>query len=101
MTQVITSNAGRMLFVGTSSGAIRCMKYPLVEPEEWQEHLVHSGSVMKVKFSYAYTVYMYMSVPNKCWLPVTEVNGWMIAHTCIGVGNCGSGHSGNRMSFQL
>ncbi len=53
------SHSGKMLFVGTSSGAIRSVKFPLAEPGEWQEHLVHSSSVTKVRIIKTY-MYMYM-----------------------------------------
>ena len=40
LTQVALSHSGRMLFVGTSNGTLRSMKFPLNTPGEWQEHQV-------------------------------------------------------------
>lgn len=50
LTQVVLSNSGRMLFTGTSSGAVRAIKFPLTEPVEWQEHHAHSAAVTRVRY---------------------------------------------------
>ena len=52
LTQVVLSNSGRMLFTGTSSGAVRAIKLPLTEPVEWQEHHAHSAAVTRVRYTY-------------------------------------------------
>ena len=52
LTQVVLSHTGRMLFVGTSSGCVRAVKFPLAEPGEWQEHMAHAGPVMRVWSKY-------------------------------------------------
>ena len=49
LTEVALSRSGRMLFAGTSSGAVRSVKFPLALPGEWAEHQAHSASVTKVK----------------------------------------------------
>ena len=49
LTQVVISHSGKMLFVGTTSGTIQSVKYPLVEPGEWHEHQAHSGAVSRVR----------------------------------------------------
>ena len=48
LTQVVLSFSGRMMFAGTSSGAVRAVKFPLTDPGEWQEHQVHSAAVSRV-----------------------------------------------------
>ena len=45
LTQVALSHSGRMLFVGTSNGTLRSMKFPLNTPGEWQEHQVSGSAV--------------------------------------------------------
>ncbi|KAL2919821.1 hypothetical protein HK105_200738 [Polyrhizophydium stewartii] len=53
LTQVLLSHSGRMMFVGTASGAIRSMKFPLgSEPGEFQEHQGHSMAISKMRVSY-------------------------------------------------
>jgi WD40 repeat protein len=52
LTQVCLSHSGRMMFVGTSTGVIRAVKYPLGETGEWQEYQAHSGPVSKLCLSY-------------------------------------------------
>ena len=49
LTQVVLSHSGRMLFVGTSSGTVRAVKFPLTEPGEWQEHQAHCAPVSRVR----------------------------------------------------
>ena len=49
LTQVVLSHSGKMLFVGTSSGSVRSVKFPLADPGDWQEHQVHSGGVTRVR----------------------------------------------------
>ena len=49
LTQVVLSHSGRMLFVGTSSGAVRSVKFPLSDTGEWQEHQAHATSVARVR----------------------------------------------------
>ena len=49
LTQIVLSYSGRMLFVGTSSGAVRAVKFPLTDPGEWQEHQVHASAVSRVR----------------------------------------------------
>ena len=48
LTQVSMSRSGRMLFVGTNTGTVRAMKFPLTVPGEWQEHQAHTGAITKV-----------------------------------------------------
>ncbi|KAJ3354153.1 Cilia- and flagella-associated protein 57 [Entophlyctis luteolus] len=53
LIQVALSHSGRMMFVGTASGTIRSMKFPLSNDlDEYQEHLCHSGAVTKLRVSY-------------------------------------------------
>lgn len=48
-TCIVVSHTGRMVFTGTSSGAIRSMKYPLPVQREFNEYPAHHGPVTKVK----------------------------------------------------
>ncbi|KAI8607724.1 WD40-repeat-containing domain protein [Chytriomyces sp. MP71] len=53
LTQVALSHSGRMMFVGTATGTIRSMKFPLSnEGGEFQEHQCHSGAITKLRVSY-------------------------------------------------
>ncbi|KAI9346401.1 WD repeat domain 65-like protein [Zopfochytrium polystomum] len=53
LTQVVLSHSGRMMFVGTATGTIRAMKFPLGnEPGEYQEHQAHSGPISKLRVGY-------------------------------------------------
>ncbi|KAJ3005843.1 Cilia- and flagella-associated protein 57, partial [Thoreauomyces humboldtii] len=53
LTQVILSQSGRMMFVGTANGTIRSMKFPLSnEPGEFQEHQAHSAPITKLRVSF-------------------------------------------------
>ncbi|KAI9344641.1 quinon protein alcohol dehydrogenase-like superfamily [Obelidium mucronatum] len=53
LIQVALSHSGRMMFVGTSTGTIRSMKFPLShESGEYQEHQCHSGAITKLRVSY-------------------------------------------------
>ncbi|KAJ3142003.1 Cilia- and flagella-associated protein 57, partial [Physocladia obscura] len=52
LTQIAISNSGRMFFAGTSRGCIRSIKFPLTsEPEDYQQHQVHSATVTKLRVS--------------------------------------------------
>jgi len=48
-TAVVISHSGRMMFVGTSVGTIRAMKYPLPLQKEFNEYQAHAGPVTKVR----------------------------------------------------
>ena len=48
-TAVVISHSGRMLFVGTSVGTIRAMKYPLPVQKEFNGYQAHAGPVTKVR----------------------------------------------------
>ncbi|KAJ3114298.1 Cilia- and flagella-associated protein 57 [Phlyctochytrium bullatum] len=53
LTQIALSHNGKMMFAGTSSGQIRSLKFPLTgDPEDFQEHQAHSGSISKLRISY-------------------------------------------------
>ena len=58
LTSVAMSQSGRMLFVGTSSGTLRSMKFPLTVPGEWQEHQGHGAAISKVNFSRHYLFFL-------------------------------------------
>ena len=61
LTQVSMSRSGRMLFVGTNTGTVRAMKFPLTVPGEWQEHQAHTGAITKV-----YTIYRDYFMVGEC-----------------------------------
>uniref|UniRef100_H2ZKC6 Cilia- and flagella-associated protein 57 n=1 Tax=Ciona savignyi TaxID=51511 RepID=H2ZKC6_CIOSA len=48
LTQVVMSHSGRMLFCGTSNGALRSIKFPLTDVGEWLEHQAHAAQITKV-----------------------------------------------------
>lgn len=47
-TAVAVSHSGHMVFVGTSLGTIRAMKYPLPVTKDFNEYQAHAGAVTKV-----------------------------------------------------
>uniref|UniRef100_A0A8D2P8L7 Cilia and flagella associated protein 57 n=1 Tax=Zosterops lateralis melanops TaxID=1220523 RepID=A0A8D2P8L7_ZOSLA len=47
-TTVAVSRSGRMIFVGTSLGTIRAMKYPLPQKKDFNEYQAHAGAVTKM-----------------------------------------------------
>ncbi|NXK61399.1 CFA57 protein, partial [Sylvietta virens] len=47
-TTVAVSRSGRMIFVGTSLGTIRAMKYPLTLKKDFSEYQAHAGAVTKM-----------------------------------------------------
>ncbi|NXQ57490.1 CFA57 protein, partial [Anthoscopus minutus] len=47
-TTVAVSCSGRMIFVGTSLGTIRAMKYPLTLKKDFIEYQAHAGAVTKM-----------------------------------------------------
>ena len=49
------------MFAGTSSGAIRAIKFPLGETGEWQEYQAHCGPITRVRTMFNYAV---LSVPH-------------------------------------
>ncbi|XP_042364189.1 cilia- and flagella-associated protein 57 [Plectropomus leopardus] len=51
-TAVAVSHSGRVVFTGTSSGAIRAIKYPLPIQKEWIMYQAHSGPVTKMVITY-------------------------------------------------
>lgn len=48
-TAIVISHSGRMMFVGTSVGTIRAMKYPLASQKEFNDYQAHAGPVTKVR----------------------------------------------------
>lgn len=61
-TAVAVSYSGHMVFVGTSLGTIRAMKYPLPLTRDFNEYWAHAGAVTKVtqttSFSLRYQLHM-------------------------------------------
>ena len=52
LTQITLSNSGHMMFVGTQTGNIRSVKFPLGENDDNQEHRAHSSPVTKLRVSH-------------------------------------------------
>ncbi|XP_078485320.1 cilia- and flagella-associated protein 57 [Ciona intestinalis] len=52
LTQIVMSHSGRMLFCGTSGGALRSIKFPLTDSGEWAEHQAHASQITKMKITY-------------------------------------------------
>ncbi|KAM7099461.1 cilia- and flagella-associated protein 57 [Molossus nigricans] len=51
-TAIVISHSGRMIFVGTSVGTIRAMKYPLTSQKEFNEYQAHAGPVTKMLLTF-------------------------------------------------
>ncbi|KAM5248101.1 cilia- and flagella-associated protein 57 [Ctenodactylus gundi] len=51
-TAIVISYSGRMVFVGTSVGTIRAMKYPLSLQKEFNEYQAHAGPVTKMLLTF-------------------------------------------------
>ena len=49
--QIVISNSGRMLFVGTRQGMIRSLKFPLAMPIEYVEYQAHTSAVTSLVLS--------------------------------------------------
>ncbi|XP_063263369.1 LOW QUALITY PROTEIN: cilia- and flagella-associated protein 57 [Prinia subflava] len=47
-TTVAVSRSGRMIFVGTSLGTVRAMRYPLPLKKDFNEYQAHAGAVTKM-----------------------------------------------------
>merc|ERR1739838_787028 len=52
MSQIAMSHSGRMLFCGTVTGALRCIKFPLSEAGDYTEHFGHSMQITKMKITF-------------------------------------------------
>ncbi|XP_054689063.1 cilia- and flagella-associated protein 57 isoform X1 [Grus americana] len=50
-TAVAVSHSGHMVFVGTSLGTIRAMKYPLPVTKDFNEYQAHAGAVTKMSIT--------------------------------------------------
>ncbi|XP_072199610.1 cilia- and flagella-associated protein 57 [Excalfactoria chinensis] len=51
-TAVAVSHSGDMVFVGTSLGTVRAMKYPLTLGRDFNEYQAHAGAVTKMSVTY-------------------------------------------------
>ncbi|XP_002750775.1 cilia- and flagella-associated protein 57 isoform X1 [Callithrix jacchus] len=51
-TAIAISHSGRMMFVGTSVGTIRAMRYPLPLQKEFNEYQAHAGPVTKMLLTF-------------------------------------------------
>ncbi|XP_044533122.1 cilia- and flagella-associated protein 57 [Gracilinanus agilis] len=51
-TAIVISHSGRMVFVGTTMGTIRSMKYPLPIHKEYNEYQAHAGPVTKMHITF-------------------------------------------------
>ncbi|XP_055474475.1 cilia- and flagella-associated protein 57 [Psammomys obesus] len=51
-TAIAISHSGRMMFVGTSVGTIRTMRYPLPGQKEFNEYQAHAGPINKVMLTF-------------------------------------------------
>ncbi|NXJ02798.1 CFA57 protein, partial [Psophia crepitans] len=51
-TAVAVSHSGHMVFVGTSLGTIRTMKYPLPLTKDFNEYQAHAGAVTKMSITH-------------------------------------------------
>uniref|UniRef100_A0A2K5L831 Cilia and flagella associated protein 57 n=1 Tax=Cercocebus atys TaxID=9531 RepID=A0A2K5L831_CERAT len=51
-TTIVISHSGRMMFVGTSVGTIRAMKYPLPLQKEFNEYQAHASPITKMLLTF-------------------------------------------------
>jgi len=51
LKQIVISNSGRLLFVGTRHGTIRSLKFPLAMPIEFVEYQAHSSPITSLVLS--------------------------------------------------
>ncbi|XP_006886680.1 PREDICTED: WD repeat-containing protein 65 [Elephantulus edwardii] len=51
-TAIVISHSGRMMFVGTSMGTIRAMKYPLPLQKDFNEYQAHAASITKMLITF-------------------------------------------------
>ncbi|XP_007951295.1 cilia- and flagella-associated protein 57 [Orycteropus afer afer] len=51
-TAIVISHSGRMMFVGTSMGTIRAMKYPLPLQKEFNEYQAHAAPITKMLITF-------------------------------------------------
>ncbi|KAK2490259.1 hypothetical protein MC885_004273, partial [Smutsia gigantea] len=51
-TAVVISHSGRMMFLGTSVGTIRAVKYPLPLQKEFNEYQAHAGPITKMLLTF-------------------------------------------------
>ncbi|XP_036858184.2 cilia- and flagella-associated protein 57 isoform X2 [Manis javanica] len=51
-TAVVISHSGRMMFLGTSMGSIRAVKYPLPLQKEFNEYQAHAGPITKMLLTF-------------------------------------------------
>nr|XP_054950336.1 cilia- and flagella-associated protein 57 isoform X3 [Pan paniscus]XP_054950337.1 cilia- and flagella-associated protein 57 isoform X3 [Pan paniscus]XP_054950338.1 cilia- and flagella-associated protein 57 isoform X3 [Pan paniscus]XP_054950341.1 cilia- and flagella-associated protein 57 isoform X3 [Pan paniscus] len=51
-TAIVISHSGRMMFVGTSVGTIRAMKYPLPLQKEFNEYQAHASPITKMLLTF-------------------------------------------------
>lgn len=48
-TAVCVTHSGKAVFVGTATGNVRVMQYPLQEGGKWTEYQAHSGPITNVR----------------------------------------------------
>ncbi|XP_005410691.1 PREDICTED: cilia- and flagella-associated protein 57 isoform X2 [Chinchilla lanigera] len=51
-TAIVISHSGRMMFVGTSVGTVRAMKYPVPLQKEFNEYQAHAGPITKMLLTF-------------------------------------------------
>ncbi|XP_052403711.1 cilia- and flagella-associated protein 57 [Carassius gibelio] len=51
-TTVAMSRSGRVLFIGTSTGTVRAIRYPLPIQNDWIEYQAHAGPVTKMVITF-------------------------------------------------
>eukprot|EP01135_Chromosphaera_perkinsii_P004015 Nk52_evm28s266 gene=Nk52_evmTU28s266 len=50
-TQITLTKSNRVLFMGTDTGTIRCIKLPLTQPLQYSEVIAHSGAVTRLRLT--------------------------------------------------
>uniref|UniRef100_A0A5F4W0N2 Cilia and flagella associated protein 57 n=1 Tax=Callithrix jacchus TaxID=9483 RepID=A0A5F4W0N2_CALJA len=71
-TAIAISHSGRMMFVGTSVGTIRAMRYPLPLQKEFNEYQAHAGPVTKVSRALSPGTQSHTCLSCACFIPSTS-----------------------------
>jgi len=70
-TAVAVSHSGDMVFVGTSLGTVRSMKYPLPLCRDFNEYQAHAGAITKVTQNTSLPCQLYTSHLAPILLPLS------------------------------
>ncbi|TSL47590.1 Cilia- and flagella-associated protein 57 [Bagarius yarrelli] len=69
-TAICVTHSGKAVFVGTSVGTVRVMKYPLQQEDSWAEYQAHSGPITNI-----------VTTPGDCYLLTASDDGSLLIWT--------------------